>query len=138
MHNCIQGSGKTDYETPQEFFDELDREFGFDLDVCATAENAKHERFFSPEQDGLKQDWQGTCWMNPPYGLGIQRWVRKAYEASLNGATVVCLLPASTDTRWWHEYVMKGEIRFVQRRLSFGTGRAPFPSVIVIFRYKTE
>jgi phage N-6-adenine-methyltransferase len=87
-------------------FDELARRFGpFDLDVCATAENAKCPRFFSPEQDGLQQRWDGRCWMNPPYGRKIGVWVRKAWESALAGATVVCLLPARTDTRWWHDYI---------------------------------
>ncbi|MGR5961327.1 DNA N-6-adenine-methyltransferase [Bacillus paranthracis] len=67
--------------------------------------------------DGLKQEWNGTCWMNPPYGRGIGKWVKKAYESSLTGSTVVCLLPARTDTRWWHDYCMKGEIRLVKGRL---------------------
>ncbi len=77
--------------------------------------NAK--KYFTPEMDGLKQEWNGTCWMNPPYGRGIGKWVKKAYESSLTGSTVVCLLPARTDTRWWHDYCMKGEIRLVKGRL---------------------
>jgi phage N-6-adenine-methyltransferase len=123
------------WATPKDFFLMLDEEFDFDLDVCANAENAKCTHYFSPEQDGLKQEWNGTCWMNPPYGREIGKWVQKAYESSLNGSTVVCLLPARTDTRWWHDYCMKGEIRLVRGRLKFGDSKnsAPFPSAVVIF-----
>jgi len=126
---------RTDWETPLDLFEALDREFGFELDVCAMPENAKCERYFTPEQDGLKQRWEGVCWMNPPYGRGIRRWIRKAYEESLRGATVVCLIPARTDTSWWHDYCLKGEIRFLRGRLRFGGAKrnAPFPSAIVIF-----
>lgn len=126
------------WETPQYLFDQLNNEFHFDIDVCAIPENAKSEKYFTPEQDGLKQQWVGTCWMNPPYGRQIGKWVKKAYESSLNGATVVCLLPARTDTKWWHDYCVKGEIRFIKGRIKFGgsKGNAPFPSVIVIFRGK--
>ncbi len=128
-----------DWGTPQDFFDKLNAEFGFDLDVCALAENAKCQRYFSPEQDGLSQRWEGSCWMNPPYGRQIKHWLHKAHDASRNGATVVCLVPARTDTQWWHEYASKGEVRFVRGRLYFSrpdgkTGRAPFPSAVVIFR----
>jgi len=131
-------SSQTDlWETPQDLFDKLDAEFGFTLDVCALPENAKCRRYFTPEEDGLRQKWTGTCWMNPPYGRQIGLWVRKAFEAAQEGATVVCLLPARTDTRWWHEYVMRAaEIRFLRGRLRFGGARnpAPFPSVVVVFR----
>lgn len=132
-------SSHTDcWATPQAFFDHLNGEFGFTLDVCATAENAKCSAFFSPEVDGLVQQWTGICWMNPPYGRSIGRWVQKAFESAMgNGATVVCLLPARTDTRWWHDYCMSAqEIRFVKGRLRFGGGEnsAPFPSAIVVFR----
>lgn len=129
------------WETPQHVFDELNQEFRFDVDVCATKENAKCATFFSPEMDGLKREWEGTCWMNPPYGRQIHLWVKKAYESSLkNGVTVVCLLPARTDTKWWHDYCMKGEIRFIKGRLKFGDGKnsAPFPSAIVIFGEKSK
>lgn len=135
-------SSRTDmWETPQHVFDELNQEFRFDVDVCATKENAKCATFFSPEMDGLKQEWEGTCWMNPPYGRQIHLWVKKAYESSLkNGVTVVCLLPARTDTKWWHDYCMEGEIRFIKGRLKFGDGKnsAPFPSAIVIFGEKSK
>ncbi|MGC9224926.1 MAG: DNA N-6-adenine-methyltransferase [Terracidiphilus sp.] len=129
-------SSATDmWETPQVFFDRLDAEFGFETDVCAVPQNTKCARYFTPAMDGLTQQWSGVCWMNPPYGRQIGAWVKKAYEASLHGATVVCLLPARTDTAWWHEYCMRGEIRFVRGRLRFGTAQAsaPFPSAVVIF-----
>ena len=128
-------SSKTDmWETPQAFFDEMDREFHFTLDVCAVPENAKCEQFFSPSIDGLKQEWVGVCWCNPPYGREIGKWVRKAYESD---CTVVMLLPARTDTRWFHDYIYgKAEIRFIRGRLRFGAAAtgAPFPSMVVIFK----
>lgn len=97
-------SSKTDlWETPQGFFDQLNAEFHFDLDVCALPENAKCKRYYTPELDGLSQPWDGTCWCNPPYGRGIGAWVYKARSASDAGHTVVMLLPARTDTRWFHD-----------------------------------
>ena len=138
MNTDVMFSSKTDeWETPQDLFDELNREFGFALDVCALPENAKCDLFFTPKTDGLSQSWKGhMCWMNPPYGREIGKWVKKAYEESQRGATVVCLLPARTDTRWFHEYCTKGEIRFIKGRLKFSgcKNSAPFPSMIVIFR----
>lgn len=136
MGRALFSSASAEWETPREFFEELNREFRFDLDVCARPENAKCERYFSPEVDGLRQDWAGVCYMNPPYGKEIAKWVKKAYEEAQKGATVVCLLPARTDTSWWHEYVMKArEIRFVRGRLRFGGAKngAPFPSAVVVF-----
>lgn len=124
------------WETPQGFFDALNSEFGFTLDVCALPDNAKCAAFFTKEQDGLKQPWQGVCWCNPPYGREIGKWVQKAYESSLEGATVVLLLPARTDTKWFHDYCVKGDIRFIKGRLKFegSQNSAPFPSMVVIFR----
>jgi phage N-6-adenine-methyltransferase len=124
------------WATPQDFFNKLNKEFSFELDVCANSENAKCERFYTKKINGLMQEWKGICWMNPPYGRVIGEWVKKAYESSLKGATVVCLLPARTDTKWWHDYCMKGEIRFIKGRLKFGNSNnfAPFPSAVVIFR----
>lgn len=133
----VHFSSKTDlHATPQAFFDELNLEFGFETDVCALPGNAKCEKYYTPEQDGLAQDWKGVCWMNPPYGREIGRWMDKARIASLSGATVVCLVPSRTDTRWWHEHAMKGEIRFIKGRLKFGDALncAPLPSAVVIFR----
>ena len=123
------------WATPRDFFECLNNEFNFELDVCATAENAKCAKYYTVTDDGLSQEWRGTCWMNPPYGRTIGKWVKKAYESSQNGATVVCLLPARTDTAWWHDYCMRGEIRLVRGRLKFGDAQnsAPFPSAVVIF-----
>lgn len=136
----VHFSSRTDlWPTPQSLFDELHSEFGFTLDVCAMPDNAKCPRYFTPETDGLSQEWTGVCWMNPPYGRTIGRWVRKAFESAAAGATVVCLLPARTDTAWWHEFVVKAdEVRFVRGRLRFGVAAAgaPFPSAIVVFRAK--
>jgi phage N-6-adenine-methyltransferase len=131
-------SERQDWETPTDLFQCLDAEFGFELDVCATSANAKCSAFFSPEVDGLRRLWRGVCWMNPPYGSAIRSWMAKAYQSSLEGATVVCLVPARTDTRWWHDFAMRGEIRFLRGRVHFGNGKnsAPFPSAIVVFRPK--
>lgn len=132
-------SSATDrWATPQDLFDELNKTFTFETDVCATIENAKCANFYTPEQDGLSQEWCGFCWMNPPYGRQIGKWMRKAYESSLKGATVVCLVPARTDTAWWHDYAVHGEITFLRGRLKFGNAKnsAPFPSAIVVFDRK--
>ena len=138
MNTVPMFSSATDmWATPQYFFDKLNAFFKFETDVCATSENAKCATFFAPEQDGLKQDWIGTCWMNPPYGRGIGAWVEKAYkESRQNGSTVVCLVPARTDTHWWHDYCVKGEITYIKGRLKFGDSEnaAPFPSAVVVFR----
>ena len=132
----VHFSSATDlWATPQDFFDKQNVIYGFTLDVCATADNAKCARYFTETDDGLTQPWQGVCWMNPPYGRTIGHWMRKAYESSLTGATVVCLVPSRTDTRWWHDYAMKGQIEFIRGRLKFGNAAnsAPFPSALVVF-----
>ena len=142
MNTEVMFSSKTDmWATPQVFFDQLNEEFHFTVDVCAIPENAKCEKFFTPEINGLKQEWEGVCWCNPPYGREIGKWVEKAYIASTWGATVVMLLPARTDTKWFHEYIYnKSEIRFVKGRLKFGNSKtaAPFPSMVVIFKSEGE
>ena len=119
-------------------FAEYDAEFHFTLDVCASADNHKCDRYFSTEQDGLMQDWgDAICWMNPPYGDTIGRWMEKAYRSSLAGATVVYLVPSRTGTRWWHAWVKgKAEIRERQGRITFEgeTNPAGFDSVAVIYR----
>ena len=110
-------SSQTDqWSTPQDFFAKVNSVFNFTLDVCADANNTKCLNYFTEDDDGLNQDWEGVAWMNPPYGKEIGKWVKKAYESARNGATVVCLLPARTDTIYWHEFC------------------APFPSALVIFR----
>lgn len=141
MNTDLHFSSKTDlWETPQSFFDELDKEFHFDLDACALSNNAKCKKYITPEQDGLSVPWNGqTIWCNPPYGRSIGKWVKKAYETSLQNKTVVMLLPARTDTQWFHDYIyFNSEVRFVKGGLKFGhsLSNAPFPSMIVIFRRK--
>src|SRR5437016_2549507 len=101
-------STTSEWATPQAFFDRLHAEFGFTLDVAAQEGNAKCPRYFTPQDDGLAQPWEGVCWMNPPYGKHIDQWVAKAYESAQAGALVVCLVPARTDTRWWHQYAAQG------------------------------
>ena len=124
------------WATPQEFFDKYNELYKFETDVCASLENAKCEKYFTEEDNGLEQDWEGSCWMNPPYGRTIKSWMKKAYESSLNGATVVCLVPSRTDTVWWHDYAVKGDIEFIKGRLKFGGSKqpAPFPSAVVVFK----
>lgn len=138
MSPVLFASKSVEHSTPQDLFDNLNKEFGFTLDVCATNLNAKCLTYFTREDDGLSRGWGvETCWMNPPYGREIGKWVEKAYRASLHGATVVCLLPARTDTRWWHDFVNdNAEVRFIRGRLRFGNAKnsAPFPSVIAVFR----
>lgn len=138
MNADVMFSSKTDlWETPQDFFRALDSEYHFDTDVCATPQNAKCRNYYTPEMNGLNQNWTGVCWCNPPYGRKIGDWVRKASESAGAGATVVMLLPARTDTKWFHEYIYgRAEIRFVRGRLKFGgsPNAAPFPSMVVIFR----
>jgi phage N-6-adenine-methyltransferase len=136
MNTDLMFSSKTDlWATPQDFFDKLNALHGFEIDVCATPENAKCNKYYTVSDDGLAQQWQGVCWMNPPYGRDIKAWMKKAYESSLNGAKVVCLVPARTDTQWWHDYAMKGQIEFIKGRLKFGGHKdsAPFPSAVVVF-----
>jgi phage N-6-adenine-methyltransferase len=125
------------WTTPQDLYDKLDAEFHFSVDVCATAENTKCEAFYSPADDGLAQQWSGTCWMNPPYGRDIGKWMAKAKDAAQAGATVVCLVPVRTDTRWLQDNVTKAQdVRFLPGRLKFGNAQssAPFPSAIVVFK----
>lgn len=130
-------SKSAEWETPQDFFDKLNAEFDFTLDVCASEKNKKCSRYFSKEEDGLSKFWEGVCFMNPPYGKEISKWIKKAYESAGDGTIVVGLLPARTDTKYFHEYVYhKAEIRFIRGRLKFGNSKnsAPFPSMIVIWK----
>lgn len=134
----MMSSNTDEWATPQWLFDELKYEFYFTTDVCATDQNSKCTLYFTKEVDGLSQEWLGTCWMNPPYGREIGKWVKKAYESSIkNGSTIVCLLPARTDTKWFHDYILdKAEIRFLRGRLKFNDSKnpAPFPSMVVIYK----
>lgn len=139
MNTEVMFSSKSDeWATPQTFFDELNKEFNFNLDVCATEENHKCEKYFTMQNDGLSQKWGGyNVWCNPPYSE-IDKWVAKAfYETRNDNTTVVLLIPSRTDTRYFHNYIyQRSEIRFVKGRLKFGDGKnsAPFPSMLVIFR----
>ena len=132
----IMSSNSDEWETPADVFNHYNKIFCFTCDVCASKNNAKVDNFFDVSSDGLKQSWCDRNWMNPPYGRKIGKWVKKAYKESQNGKLVVCLLPARTDTRWWHDYVVNADsIHFIKGRLKFGdgVGSAPFPSVIVIY-----
>lgn len=138
MKTEVLWSSKSDeWSTPQYLFDELDREFRFTLDPCADAENHKCDRYYTKEQDGLKQIWGGeVVFCNPPYSQ-IDKWVKKAWEEARAKDTIcVLLIPARTDTRWFHGYIQnRAEVRFIKGRLKFGdaTGNAPFPSMVCIF-----
>jgi len=139
LNTGMMSSNTDEWATPQGLFNELNSEFRFDVDVCADDWNHKCPKYFTKADDGLQQEWLGSVWMNPPYGRAIKAWMAKAVEAWERGASVVCLVPARTDTAWWHDYAMRGEIRFLRGRVKFvardGSGdSAPFPSAIVIFR----
>lgn len=140
MNTDLMFSSKTDqWATPQCFFSKLNEEFNFTLDPCADEMNHKCDKYFTKEQNGLQQDWQGNIvFCNPPYGRETGKWVKKCYdEAQKENTVCVMLIPARTDTRYFHDYIYgKAEIRFVKGRLKFGDGKnpAPFPSMIVIFK----
>lgn len=135
MNKVLFSSNKEDWETPQDLFYKLNKEFNFTVDVASSEENYKCNRHYTEKENGLIQNWNNEIvWCNPPYGRKIGDWVKKASKSK---ATVVMLLPARTDTKWFHEYIYnKAEIRFIKGRLKFGNSvnSAPFPSMIVIFR----
>lgn len=136
MINAGMMTSATDnWPTPQWLFDQLNEQYSFTLDAAADDENHKCERYFTAKEDGLSQKWWGVVFCNPPYGRHIGKWVKKAYDEAKCGATVVMLLPARTDTAWYHDYCTKGQITFIRGRLKFGTAKnsAPFPSMIVVF-----
>lgn len=134
--NVHFSSQTNEWATPQDFFDKLNEEFNFTLDPCATDTNHKCAKFYTEQDDGLAQSWDNQIvFCNPPYGREIGKWVKKASQAT--GGAVVMLIPARTDTRYFHEYIYhKSEIRFLKGRLKFGgsTNSAPFPSMVVIFK----
>lgn len=144
LNKTLFSSVKTDWETPPKLFEELNAEFGFVLDVCAVPSNTKCANFLTPQDNSLIQPWSdilevavGSAYMNPPYGRECGKWVAKAYAESLKGLTVVGLLPARTDTQWFHDYVYgKAEVRFLKGRLTFvgAPAPAPFPSMVVVWR----
>ena len=148
-HNIHFDSKSNEWETPKGIFDKLNAEFNFTLDPCATHENHKCAKYFTIDDNGLSKDWSDDIvFMNPPYGRDIKHWIKKAYTESEKGSIVVCLIPARTDTAYWHDYIFgKAEIRFLRGRLKFqnrllpswrpdGSHKitsAPFPSAVVIF-----
>ena len=138
MSNINFSSKTDDWATPQDFFDQMDQEFNFTLDVAATPRNAKCRRYFTQSDDGLSKSWdKQTVWCNPPYGREIGLWVKKASETM--GGVVVMLIPARTDTKYFHQYIYNKknvEIRFIKGRLKFGDSKnsAPFPSMIAVFK----
>ena len=145
LQKAMVSSKSNEWATPQDFYDELNAEFGFTLDPCSTIENRKCERYYTIEEDGLSKDWsQEIVFMNPPYGGNTGIWIKKAFEESKKGSTVVCLITAGTDRSYWHDYVLPyaAQIRFVRGRLKFNdvSETAPFASAVVIFteniRYK--
>ena len=129
-------SASNEWATPQDFFNKLNEEFNFTLDPCATHENHKCAKYYTQEDDGLTQSWDNEIiFCNPPYGRQIKNWVKKASEAM--GGVVVLLIPARTDTTYFHDYIYnKSEIRFIRGRLKFGGHKnaAPFPSMVVVYR----
>lgn len=137
--SVLFSSASDEWPTNPEDFAEWDREFGgFTLDVCATSENAKCQRYFTKREDGLAQPWTGRVWCNPPYGRTIGLWIRKAWESVQSGDAelVVCLVPSRTSAAWWHDWAMRGEIHHIRGRLRFGDlkWQAPFDSSLVVFR----
>lgn len=143
MNKALFSSANMNWSTPQDFFDRLNEEFHFTLDAAATHKSAKCKKYFTPQDDGLKQPWNaggGAVFCNPPYGKDICNWVRKAYEESQRGTTVVLLIPSRTDTAYFHDYIYgKAELRFVRGRLKFTDesgmpgGSSPFPSLVVVY-----
>ena len=145
INTGMMTSASEDWATPSELFDKINAEFIFDLDVCASESNAKCAKYFTKKDNALNLDWNGICWMNPPYGRKINAWVSKAFlESSKQGTEVVCLLPARTDTGWWSIFWDHSthrprreldSVRFIKGRVRFNdAGPAPFPSAIVILR----
>lgn len=138
MNTDVMFSSKSnEWATPQSFFDKLNEEFGFTLDPCCTHENAKCEHHYTIEEDGLSQNWGGqVVFCNPPYGRDLPKWVKKCHDESRH-ATIVMLIPARTDTSYFHDFIYhKAEIRFIRGRLKFGEGKnsAPFPSMVVVYK----
>ena len=134
-------SGNDMWNTPQDFFDMLNTEFRFTLDPCATHKSAKCENYYTVEDHGLRQPWEGAVFVNPPFSqLSHKPWVRKCWQAAQKGATVALLIPVRSDTAYWHDWVMRAsELRFVRGRVSFvrEDGRPgstpPFPCVVAVF-----
>jgi len=131
-------SKSNEWNTPDDLYNILDNEFNFTLDPCTNGENNKCNRFYTEKENGLIQDWsKDIVFMNPPYGREISQWIEKAYNESLKGSKVVCLIPSRTDTKYWHDFIFNkaSEVRFVKGRLKFGNSKnsAPFPSAIIVY-----
>lgn len=141
LNNALFSSRKTDWETPQDFFEKLNKKFKFDLDAAANDENHKTEKYFTEKNSALDNEWQGNVFVNPPYGRKIGEFVKKAYEEYVrdNDRFIVMLIPARTDTRYWHSYIQgKATVKFIKGRLKFENNgvpkdAAPFPSALVIY-----
>jgi len=152
LNNIHISCKSSEWETPIELFKQYDDIYKFEIDVCATPENALCKKYWTSEDDALSQEWGSMrCWMNPPYGREISKFMKKAYNESIKGATVVCLVPSRTDTKWWHEFAMNGDITFIKGRLKFINRTFPswradgnfkispacFPSAVVVFAPNT-
>ena len=141
LQKAMVSSKTNEWSTPQDFFNFLDEEFNFDIDVAATKKNKKCSIYFDINNDGLSKSWNklsfSACWMNPPYGGHTGAWIKKAYEESKTGATTVCLIVSSTDRSYWHDFIFPyaKQIRFTRGRLRFGNVKstAPFAYAVVIF-----
>ena len=131
-------SATMEWTTPDSLWLPLHQEFGFTLDVCSTHENAKCKKHFTIADDGLSQTWgEGeVCWMNPPYGPQLAKWVKKCYVESGKGSLVVALIPVRSNTSYWHDYAMKGEIRFLRGYPKFGNAKQGLkaPLAVVVWR----
>lgn len=141
LNRSLFASGRKDWTTPFQIIEALRTEFPFTLDAAATSDNTVGRRYIDIENDALSQPWSGVVWCNPPYGRRVDRWLTKGAESADAGATVVFLLPARTDTAWFHELVLpRAEVRFLRGRLRFGGAKqgAPFPSILAIFHPPTE
>lgn len=138
MNPALNSSVCHTWRTPPDFYARLDAEFAFTLDAAASSDNALAPTYYTEDDDGLRQDWTGTVWCNPPYGRTIGRWLAKGRRSAESGSAdvVVMLVPARTDTAYWHEHVMRAdEVRLVAGRLRFsGADQAPFPCAVVVFR----
>jgi len=143
-------SNSDEWETPKELFNKLNMEFHFTLDPCCTEKNKLCKKYYTKKENGLIQDWKGErVFINPPYGRNIGKWVKKCFEESQNGVLCVMLIPARTDTKYFHDYIynkaeikfLKGRLKFINRNLSsyrddgnFKISPAPFPSMIVVWK----
>jgi phage N-6-adenine-methyltransferase len=137
INSSLYTSNTDEWETPKAFFDKLDTEFHFTLDVAASNDNHKCIHWYTKDNDGLTQSWWGNVWCNPPYGREIERWVLKACLSIDNANVIVMLLPTRTDTHWFHRHVYNiAELRFIEGRLHFSNSKnsAPFPSMLAIYK----